>query len=395
LDGTRPFLPTSGYANPDPSWGLSWPDDHETGAYSGGPYHWVEPAEYYRRVEAGRDWLFKDEVGIPSVPPLASLERFIPELDRASSTLSDTWGYHDAAEGNGRFSLYDRAIRDRYGEPATMDEYAWKAQFLNAENYRAIFEAASHDLERTGGVILWKTNAAWPSVIWQVYDWYLRPNAGYYYAMRASRPLHVQLHPETHAVSIVNARLEGVRDLTVGVEVFDANARMIGNATRALDVGAEQSREILRLEEVTGWNLDALRFVRLTVRNNADEMIVADNFYWVAPGNDFTALNDLPRAELEAVARSEQREAQVEVTLEITNPTQHLAFFVNPILTAGPDGDEVLPTFWSDNYFSVLPGETRTVVATVDGFRLAGRMAHVRVGGWNVRSADARAGAPE
>jgi exo-1,4-beta-D-glucosaminidase len=394
LDGTRPFLPTSGYANPDPSWGLSWPDDHETGAYSGGPYHWVEPAQYYGMVEAGRDWLFKDEVGIPSVPPLASLERFIPDLDRESSTLSDTWGYHDAAEGNGRFSLYDRAIRERYGEPATMDEYAWKAQFLNAENYRAIFEAANHDLERTGGVILWKTNAAWPSVIWQVYDWYLRPNAGYYYARNASRPLHVQLHPRTHAVSVINARLEPVRGLTVDVEIFDANARRIGNATRALDVGAEQSREVLRLGDVTGWNLEALRFVRLTLRNDADEM-VADNFYWVAPENDFSALNELPHVELEAAVGSAQRDSQVAVTLVITNPTEHLAFFVNPVLAAGPDKDEVLPTFWNDNYFSLLPGETRTVVATVDGFRLAGRTTHVRLGGWNVRPADLRVGVPK
>jgi exo-1,4-beta-D-glucosaminidase len=384
LDGTRPFLPTSGYANPDTSWGLSWPDNHETGAYSGGPYHWVDPVEYYRLAEAGRDWLFKDEVGIPSVPPLASLVRFLPDLDTTSAALTDTWGYHDAAEGNGRFSLYDRALRDRYGEPATMAEYAWKAQFLNAENYRAIFEAANQDLDRTGGVILWKTNAAWPSVVWQVYDWYLRPNAGYYYAKRASAPLHVQLHPRTYAVSGVNATFAAASGLKLRVDLYDAGARRVGDAARDVSLAAEQSREVLRLSEVPGWDAGALRFVRLRLDDAAGP--VAENFYWLAPDSRFGALNGLPSVTLTASARQEASGGQVRVTLTLANPGEHLAFFVNPVLTRGPDGDEVLPTFWSDNYFSLPPGESRTVVAVVDRFRLEGAAAAVRVGGWNVRA---------
>jgi len=387
LDGTRPFLPTSGYANPDTSWGLSWPDDHETGAYSGGPYHWVDPVEYYRLAEAGKDWLFKDEVGIPSVPPLASLARFIPDLDVGSTSLTDTWGYHDAAEGNVKFSLYDRALRDRYGEPEDLAEYAWKAQFLNAENYRAIFEAANHDLERTAGVILWKTNPAWPSVVWQVYDWYLRPNAGYYYAKNASQPLHVQLHLGTFAVSGVNARLSPARDLTLRVDLYDERANHVGGATRDLALDAEQSREILRLGEISGWDAGAFRFVRLRLSQRSGET-VADNFYWLAPHNDFKPLNSLPTVELTTSAREEREGDELRVTLTLTNPSQHLAFFVNPILTRGPDGDEILPTFWSDNYFSILPGETKTVVAHIDQFRLQGNAASVRLDGWNVKTGE-------
>jgi beta-galactosidase/beta-glucuronidase len=383
LDATRPFLPTSGYANPDSSWGLSWPDDHETGAYSGGPYHWVEPVDYYHRAAAGKDWLFKDEVGIPSVPPLASLARFIPDLDRGSSTLSDTWGYHDAAEGNGRFSLYDQAIRARYGAPETLDEYAWKAQFLNAENYRAIFEAANHDLDRTAGVILWKTNAAWPSVVWQVYDWYLRPNAGYYYAKNASRPLHVQMHPETHVVTGVNASLAPARDLSLLVDLYDEHANGVGKAARTVSLEAAQSREVLRLAEVPGWDAGAFRFVRLRLEDAAHKT-VAENFYWVSPNNDFTALDSLPSARLDVAARHALSGDQVQVTVVLTNPTEALAFFVHPVLTQGADGDEILPTYWTDNYFSILPGETRTVVAHADRARLDGKAPYVRIDGWNV-----------
>jgi exo-1,4-beta-D-glucosaminidase len=321
------------------------------------------------------------------VPPLASLKRFIPDLDVGSGRLTDTWGYHDAAEDNGKFSLYDRAIRDRYGEPEDLAEYAWKAQFLNAENYRAIFEAANHDLERTAGVILWKTNPAWPSVIWQVYDWYLRPNAGYYYAKNASQPLHVQLHPATYAVSGVNATFSAARDLTLRVDLFDEHANRVGDATRQVALDPERSREILRLAEVAGWDAGAFRFVRLRLEDVSGEAL-AENFYWLAPKNDFRPLSSLPPVELKASARQAQQGEQLRVTLTLTNPSEHLAFFVNPILTRGPDGDEVLPTFWSDNYFSILPGATRTVAAYLDQLRLEGEAVYVRLGGWNVKTGE-------
>jgi len=387
LDGTRPFLPTSGYASPDSTWGLSWPDDHETGAYSGGPYWWVEPSDYFARAEAGKDWLFKDEVGIPSLPPLASLQRFIPDLDTTSSALTDAWGYHDAAEGNGRFSVYDRAIRDRYGEPATMAGYAMQAQLLNAENYRAIFEAAQDDLTRTAGVILWKTNSAWPSVMWQVYDWYLRPNAGYYYAKKASEPVHVQLHPRTFAVTGVNTTFSAVHDLILHVDLYDARSRWVGGLTRpGVTLDAERSVRILGLDEVRGWDAGAFRFVRLRLAALSGET-VSENLYWLAPDGDLRALGDLPSVELEATARAERRGEEVHVALTLTNPGPSLAFFVNPVLVAGPDDEEVLPTFWSDNWYSILPGETRTVVGEVDAFRLSGEP-RVRLGGWNVRAVE-------
>ncbi|NQV35570.1 MAG: hypothetical protein HQ515_22945, partial [Phycisphaeraceae bacterium] len=182
LDGSRPFIPSSGFKEPPGQWGLSWPDNMPAGTYSGGPYRWVDPCEYYRLVDAGKDWLFKNEVGIPSVPTLESLQKFIPDLKPKEGVpfpLNHTWGYHDACEGNGKYSLYDQALRRRYGEPKDVADYVNKAQLVNAESYRAMFEAVNHACDRTAGVILWKTNPAWPSVIWQLYDWYLCPNAGY------------------------------------------------------------------------------------------------------------------------------------------------------------------------------------------------------------------------
>ena len=117
---------------------------------------------------------------------------YIPRHRQSSAEvkfpLNHIWGYHDACEGNGKYSLYDNAIRKRYGEPKDLADYIKKGQLVNAENYRAVFESVNHAMERVAGVILWKANPAWPSVMWQLYDWYLSPNAGYYYTKKHVNP---------------------------------------------------------------------------------------------------------------------------------------------------------------------------------------------------------------
>jgi hypothetical protein len=156
------------------------------------------------------------------------------------------------------------------------------------------------------------------------------------------------------------------------------------------------------LDTVSGWDPDAFRFVRLALVREG--RTVSSDVYWLAPGDDFTALNALADVELEATARIEAdatagsgsgagrvASGQRRVVLTVTNPGDRLAFFVRPSLR-GPDGEEVLPVYWSDAYFSLLPGETRTLTATVDAFRLEGGAPVVRVEGWNVPVREVRVG---
>ncbi|MBD3273872.1 MAG: hypothetical protein GF372_01100, partial [Candidatus Marinimicrobia bacterium] len=384
LDGTRPFLPTSGYANPDPSWGLSWPDDNESGAYSGGPYHYVDPMEYYQFVEKGEDWLFKDEVGIPSVPPFESLQRFISDLTPADDEpfpLNDIWGYHDACEGNGRYSLYHNAIHDRYGMSDSVEEYAQKAQFVNAENYRAIFEATNEDLNSTAGVILWKTNPAWPSVIWQVYDYYLRQNAGFYYAKLASEPLHVQLSLDDHMVSLVNLPHQSIQNLTVHAEVYDENMQMIETNDRQVSAKPASSMEVFRLK-IPFKDSSDVKFVKLRVVNPLNELM-SENFYWLSPENNFQFVNDLNQVDLLVDTDITENFDEYIATVTIENPSQSLAFFIHPRLTNSGQS-EILPTFWSDNYFSLLPGESKTVQATVNKKNVTAGRPGLHITGWNI-----------
>ena len=385
LDGTRPFLPSSGYSSPPEEWGLSLPDNQVAGTYSGGPYHWVNPREYYRKVDAGKDWLFKNEVGLPSLPTLESLKKFIPDLtpdDEVKFPLNHTWGYHDACEENGKYSLYDKAIRQRYGEPQDVADYLLKGQLINAENYRAIFEAVNHSLDRVAGVILWKTNPAWPSVIWQLYDWYLCPNAGYYYTKKACEPLHIQFNIDDQSVSVINNHLDPKNDLLASVDVYAQNMQRIWSKKAKINIEPNASKVIFQTEIPEESKKD-VHYMELRLEDNKNEL-QSENFYWLAENDDFTPLSALLDVKIKAKTAKKEPEKQIYCKIRLTNPSDSLAFFINPSIRKGKDGEEVLPSFWSDNYFCLLPGKTKELTVEFRKSDLAGKEAYLKLDGWNI-----------
>ena len=82
---------------------------------------------------------------------------------------------------------------------------------------------------------------------------------------------------------------------------------------------------------------------------------------------------------LRAATRPHQRRGHP-VTLE--NTGKSLAFFVHVTVEAA--GRDVAPVIWEDNYVSLMPGEKRTVTATVHRKDLRGAPAEIKLDGWNV-----------
>ncbi len=188
--------------------------------------------------------------GLPSQPPYNSLVKIIPNLVPDSTLpypLNNTWGYHDACSGNGKYDIYYKAMADRYGKPESLKDFSNKMQLLNGSGYRAIFEAAGHKLNETGGVMLWKLNAAFPSVIWQVYDWYLEPNAGYYFMQNACEPVHIQMNYDDSTVAVVNRSLTSKSRLHCSVELFTLEGESIFKSIKLLDIGATSVKQVLNL----------------------------------------------------------------------------------------------------------------------------------------------------
>jgi beta-galactosidase/beta-glucuronidase len=385
LDGTRPFLPSSGYREPPKGWGLSWPDNQKAGSYSGGPYCWIDPREYFKKVKGGKDWLFKNEVGLPAVPHWESIQKIFPDLapdPDVKFPLNHTWGYHDACEGNGKFSLYDQAIRERYGEPADFKDYAQKAQLVNAESHRAIFEAVNHGMEQTAGVLLWKTNPAWPSVIWQLYDWYLRPHAGYYYVKKANESIRIQLNLDDLVVTVVNHTFEPKKELSVKASVYTLSMKKTWTKTADIAIESNSSKEVFKIV-VPGDLKSRVCFVLLQLEDN-EGIIISENLYWLAKNDDFSALSELPDVNLNVKVFAQGIGKRRIYRVQFVNMSNDLGFFINPSIRKGREGPEILPSFWSDNYFSLFPHETKELTVEFRSVDLEGEDPYLKVEGWNI-----------
>ena len=70
--------------------------------------------------------------------------------------------------------------------------------------------------------------------------------------------------------------------------------------------------------------------------------------------------------------------------VKVKNPSNRLAFFVQLALTKGAGGSEILPVLWDDNYFSLLPGESREIAARFIAKDADGAKPTLEIGGWNI-----------
>ncbi|WP_460680111.1 glycosyl hydrolase 2 galactose-binding domain-containing protein [Mucilaginibacter koreensis] len=384
LDGTRPFIPSSsGFAKLPDGWPGTYPDGQKTGVYSGGPYAWQDPKEYYRLADAGRDWVFKDETGIPSQPPYNTLKMNIPDTTWDKSLpfpLNNSWGYHDAATGAGKYDEYYKGMVKRYGQPVTRLDFSNKMQLMNATGYQGIFEAAGHKLTETGGVMLWKLNAAFPSVIWQIYDWYLEPNAGYYFMQTACEPVHVQFNQNDSTVAVLNRTHRPTGNLTAEATVFDINSKPVYRQTGTVSLPDESVKEVIPLSDALK-KANSFSFVLLTLKN-AQGQTLSCNTYWMAPGNDYHVLNTMTKTQVQVkVAGGTRSYASRGWKVELTNNSNQIAFFVRPQLMVA--GQEVMPSYWSASYVTLAPHQSMQVTVSAPLAKLNNGKISLAVGGWN------------
>ncbi|MEO8412936.1 MAG: glycoside hydrolase family 2 TIM barrel-domain containing protein [Ginsengibacter sp.] len=387
LDGTRPFIPcSSGFSKTPADWKASWPDDNPSGVYSGGPYSWQDDAQYYKLVDDGKDWVFKDETGIPSQPPYNTLAKIIPDLIPDSSLpypFNNSWGYHDACSGNGKYNIYFDAMVDRYGSPTSLKDFSDKMQLLNAGGYRSIFEAVGHKLNETGGVMLWKLNAAFPSVIWQIYDWYLEPNAGYYFMQRACEPVHIQLNLDDSSVALINRTYIKQHELKYEAEIIGINGSVLFRKEGKVDLDTTQTKQVVNLGE-TLRSISGISFVLLHLKDNQGKPL-SHNVYWMSPGHHFTDLRAMRTAVPDMkIIKSEKKNGYASWTIRFYNSSSTLAFFLNPQVIK--NGEEVLPSYWTDNYFSVPAGQSLTATVSCPLKELGNSATELRLEGWNIKT---------
>ncbi len=387
LDGSRPFLAASStswdidkltpYIKPDLPLGTTDDGDPD--------YNWNPERFYFDKILEVDKQAFRNELGVASVPVYSSLKKFIPRFSTDTKSkifpLDSTWAEHGAWDDNNyAFRGYDNAIRTLYGKPVSVEDYARKAQYVNANSYRAMFEAANHRMWTiTSGVMLWKLNDCWPSVLWQLYDWYLCQNASYYYSQKAMEPVHIQMNANNRMVSLINTRHTSIDSLSVLVSIVDLNMYVLWAKSEPVTIAADSYKELFSVP--TGKISTPVYFVKLELKRKGH--ILSENTYWLSSLDkpDYSSLANLEPVALDVSCYKEESGKESHITVNLKNSTDKLSFFSRLVITGGENGEEILPTFWDTNFIILFPGESKTVNATIEAEDLHGAEPYLSIDG--------------
>ena len=377
----------------------------ESGVKMTGPYEYVPPVYWFADTQAGGAYGYNTETSPgPAIPPRESLEKFIPK-DHLWP-MDDVWNYHAGGERFTNVNIFTDGLTKRYGQATSLDDYERKAQAMTYDGERAMFEAYGRNKYTATGVIQWMLNNAWPSLIWHLYDYYLVPAGGYFGTKKACEPLHVQYSYDDNSVNVVNSTYEALKGMKVSARIYNIDAKEKASKNVALDLAADSSTKAFEVPTPEG--LSTTYFLKLELHNAAGKLI-SDNLYWLStkpdtldwagrsdtvytPQKDFgdlTGLNKLPKAKVTITKSMPSNGPTHSMTVSVANNGDSVAFMVHPRLTRGKDGDDVVPVFWSDNYFSLLPGEKKSVTVQFDSSSLARATPELIVDGWNVEAVKA------
>ncbi len=368
-----------------------------------GPYMWEPPVLWWDTRQAGSAFGTNAEEGTEAPPPLESLQKFIGPNDLWP--IGSVWNYHSGKAHSvfDNIKQFTDGVNNRYGSTSGVADYSRKSELQNYENTKAFFEAwNSHEYSQSFGVIFWMLNNAWPSVHWNLYDYYFKPGGGYFGSKKANEPIHISYDYFTRNVYVVNSTLSAGSGLTATATVYnipDLTPKFTTQVT--VDAPANASTQLLTIPALTG--LSTTHFIRLQLKDSTGAL-VSNNLYWYSTSPDvlsnrstwyktavksyaqLTGLNSLPpNPGLAAAASRTISGGQETVTITLNNTSAtNVAFFVRPEVTAGNGGNEVLPVNYTDNYVSLWPGESTTITATYQSNDLGGQAPHLRVRGYNV-----------
>ena len=315
-----------------------------------GPWHYYKDASVYYYYDAHG---FNSEIGSPSVPTAASMRKMMPEADQWP--ISDTWHYHDLLNG---LDEYVAAVDRLYGKAESLDDFCSKVQFINYDSYRAMFESWNSVMWADGsGVLLWMSHPAWPSVEWQTYSWDYETFGSYYGSRKACEPVHVQMNLDDHDVVVLNTTTSALADMKVSLACYDlAGNKLSAKTVKDIDVPANSKLELFKAE------LDGLEgnyMVRLVLSDRKGKVVTVNDYMMRGEGTeDFTAFNNVGKAQIKA-RRVSSKDGLTRY--EITNVSRNIAMNLKFNLCDPKTGEIILPAYFSDGYFHLLPGEKRTI----------------------------------
>jgi exo-1,4-beta-D-glucosaminidase len=338
-----------------------------SGTKMAGPYEYVGPSYWYLPEAPGGAFGFNTETGIGAqLPVKESLQKM---LGQQLFPIDSRWNILCTASSSEMNTLgkLNEVIQQRFGEAKDIDEYLYRADMLNYESTKAMFESFRVRWPHTTGIVQWMLNSARPGIYWQLYDYYMQPNASYYGVKKANAPVQLLYDYHTKAVYAVNETLQPaslkatMKLLKDGQIAEDKQIEVApGTVVKVFDVdtsGAPAAFLFLNLTDDQGTTLATNEYFLIAENDTYDW----PKSNWVhTPITKYASYAMLDGMSTRTCELSVKPGAEGLYEATVSNPSDKVAFMVR--LTAkDQNGDLICPAYWSDNYLTLAPGESRTV----------------------------------
>ena len=362
-DGTRYYTPGSNRIN----------------LRNSGPYYYQQPELYYTKWDRG----FSVELGIPSPSTLEALKSSMAPADQWP--IGDAWAYHDwHQEGNGKVEPFMQKLEQEFGAATSLEDFERKAQMLSYVEHRAIFEGFNQHLwTPNSGRMLWMTQPAWPSNMWQIFNSDYDTPGSFYGVKKACESLHVQLDLSDYTVAAVNTSNTDTGPVNVSATVYSLGNQVLLTQQKLVTLGADRAAIAFPLDLAPLFAVQGVVLVKLQMKDGSGTLL-SENTYWLASDDSqYRKLNDLAKVKISANASSHSDGAETVIELKLTNPGATAALATKAVLLNAKSGSRILPAYFSDNYVTLLPKETKSISVHYPS-KLAAGQAKIELRGWNV-----------
>ncbi len=345
----------------------------------GGPWVTQDPKFWFGENARG----FMTEIGMPCVPPVESMKAMLPEENHWP--IDEIWALHDYVyNGYPNTSEYTDAISQRFGEAKNLEDFCKKAQMLNLQDHKAMYEGFMAKLwNDASAVMIWMSHPAWPSTMWQLYDYYWEPTGAYWGVKKASEPINILWNPINEKIIVVNHTKEDLQNIKVEASVLNLDGTEKYNRTTEITALSNTSNDCFKVEFPN--DLTSTHFVKLRLTDG--EKLLSENFYW--RGNkylDYTDLETMPDVDLETSASIIENDSMIKISAKVKNiqSSGSVALAIRLKLVQENSGKRVLPAYYEDNYFSLIPGDSKKVDIEFDKRYLDGEEPNLIIEGWNI-----------
>jgi len=130
--------------------------------------------------------------------------------------------------------------------------------------------------------------------------------------------------------------------------------------------------------------LSSVHFIKLTLKQHND--ILSENFYWRGLETDnYKDLKLLPKVDLETSTNVKKAGDIWNITTTLSNTTKTPALMIRLKVIRKKSEDRILPVFYSDNYVSLMPGETKIITMSLKDMDTRGERPAVAISGFNLK----------